>query len=60
LSFAHRAVLLLRDAEGLSSEAVAETLGLPIGTVKSRLARAREALRARLLPVPPEMDGRRP
>ena len=38
---------MLRDAEGLSCEAVAEALGLPEGTVKSRLARAREALRAR-------------
>lgn len=54
LSFAHRAVLMLRDAEGLSCEAVAETLGLPVGTVKSRLARAREALRSRLLPFFPE------
>jgi RNA polymerase sigma-70 factor, ECF subfamily len=51
LSFAHRAVLLLRDAEGLSTEAVAEALSVPVGTVKSRLARARDALRARLLPV---------
>ena len=59
LSFAHRAVLLLRDAEGLSSEAVAEALGLPVGTVKSRLARAREALRTRLLPSFPEGEGGR-
>ena len=54
LSFAHRSVLMLRDAEGLSCEAVAETLSLPVGTVKSRLARAREALRIRLLPLFPE------
>lgn len=60
LSFAHRAVLLLRDAEGLSCEAVAEALALPVGTVKSRLARAREALRARLLPSFPEAEGERP
>ena len=58
LSFAHRAVLMLRDAEGLSCEAVAETLALPIGTVKSRLSRAREALRARLLPLFPEGEER--
>jgi RNA polymerase sigma-70 factor, ECF subfamily len=58
LSFAHRAVLMLRDAEGLSCEAVAETLALPVGTVKSRLSRAREALRARLLPFFPEGDER--
>jgi RNA polymerase sigma-70 factor (ECF subfamily) len=49
LSFEHRAILLLREAEGLSCQAIAATLGLPEGTVKSRLARARDALRARLL-----------
>jgi RNA polymerase sigma-70 factor (ECF subfamily) len=54
LSFAHRAVLMLRDAEGLSCEAVAEALALPVGTVKSRLARAREALRTCLLSSFPE------
>jgi RNA polymerase sigma-70 factor (ECF subfamily) len=59
LSFAHRAVLLLRDAEGLSCEAVAEALSLPVGTVKSRLARAREALRARLLPAFTGAEGGR-
>ena len=49
LSFEHRAILLLREVEGLSVEQVAESLGLPEGTVKSRLSRAREALRHRLL-----------
>ena len=51
LSFEHRAILLLREVECLSCEDVATTLGLPEGTVKSRLARAREALRRRLLPM---------
>jgi RNA polymerase sigma-70 factor (ECF subfamily) len=46
LSFDHRAILLLREVEGLTCEAIAATLQLPEGTVKSRLARAREALRA--------------
>lgn len=48
LSFDHRAVLVLREIEGLSCEAIAETLGVAGGTVKSRLSRAREALRGRL------------
>jgi RNA polymerase sigma-70 factor (ECF subfamily) len=48
LSFSHRAVLVLREIEGLSCEAIAETLGVATGTVKSRLSRAREALRRQL------------
>lgn len=51
VSFEHRAILLLREVEGLSVEQVAESLGLPAGTVKSRLSRAREALRRQLLAV---------
>jgi RNA polymerase sigma-70 factor (ECF subfamily) len=50
ISFEHRAVLLLREVEGLSCEEIAGTLSLPEGTVKSRLSRAREALR-RALPA---------
>jgi RNA polymerase sigma-70 factor (ECF subfamily) len=48
LSFKHRAVLLLREVEGLSCEEIAGTLSLPEGTVKSRLSRARDALRCAL------------
>jgi len=51
LSFDHRAILLLREVQGLSCEQVAATLRVPEGTVKSRLARAREALRRELLPT---------
>jgi RNA polymerase sigma-70 factor (ECF subfamily) len=50
LSYDHRVVLLLREVEGLGNEEIAATLGLASGTVKSRLARAREALRRQLLP----------
>ena len=49
LSFDHRAILLLREVEGLSCEVIAATLGVAEGTVKSRLSRAREALRIRLV-----------
>jgi RNA polymerase sigma-70 factor (ECF subfamily) len=51
LSFDHRAVLLLREVEGLNGEEIAASLGLSEGTVKSRLARAREALRRQLDPA---------
>jgi RNA polymerase sigma-70 factor (ECF subfamily) len=49
VSYEHRAVLLLRELEGLSCEEIAGALSVPTGTVKSRLARAREALRQRLV-----------
>jgi RNA polymerase sigma-70 factor (ECF subfamily) len=43
-----RAVVVLADVEGLPYEEIAQTLGLPLGTVKSRLARARMRLRTLL------------
>jgi RNA polymerase sigma-70 factor, ECF subfamily len=49
LSFEHRSVLVLRDVEGLTCGEVASALAVPEGTVKSRLSRAREAMRERLL-----------
>jgi len=39
------AVLVLRDLQGLSEQETAETLGVPVGTVKSRVSRARERFR---------------
>jgi RNA polymerase sigma-70 factor (ECF subfamily) len=48
VSFAHRAVLVLREVEGLSCAEIALALDVAEGTVKSRLARARDALRAQL------------
>lgn len=49
ISFDHRAVLLLKEVEEMSCDEIAAALGLPEGTVKSRLSRAREALRAVLV-----------
>jgi len=48
---AQRVVLLLRDVEGLSAPAAAEVLGLSVAAVKSRLHRARVAVREALAPV---------
>ena len=46
----HRNVLLLRDIEGLDTEEAAELLGISPGAVKTRLHRARQALRELLEP----------
>lgn len=43
-----RAILVLREIEGQSYGQIAEALGLPEGTVKSRLSRSRSALKERL------------
>jgi len=47
----HRAVVVLRDIESLDYGEIAEILQVPTGTVKSRLHRARMALRERLGPI---------
>ena len=44
-----RVVVVLRELEGLAYEEIAETLGLPLGTVQSRLSRGRRLLRQALL-----------
>ena len=46
-----RAMIVLYHTEGLSYEEIAEVFSLPIGTVKSRLNRARLLLKNKLLPV---------
>jgi RNA polymerase sigma-70 factor (ECF subfamily) len=48
LSAEQRAVFLLREVHGLEYDAIAEALEVDLGTVKSRLSRARAALRAAL------------
>ena len=48
LPFEQRTALVLREVQGLRYEEIAFSLGLPVGTVKSRLTRARQALREEL------------
>lgn len=47
----HREVVMLRDVEGLTAPETAEALGVSVDAVKSRLHRAREALRRELRPL---------
>jgi len=47
----HRIVIILRDIQGMSYEDIAATLGVELGTVRSRLHRARMELKARLGPL---------
>jgi RNA polymerase sigma-70 factor, ECF subfamily len=48
LPFDQRAVIVLREIDGLSYDEIAVSLSVAVGTVKSRLARARDTLRATL------------
>lgn len=47
----HRTVLVLRDIEGLNYDEIADVLDVPTGTVKSRIHRARQAMRDLLAPL---------
>ncbi|HVG90769.1 MAG TPA: sigma-70 family RNA polymerase sigma factor, partial [Alphaproteobacteria bacterium] len=47
-----REVLVLREMEDMSYREIAEVTGVPIGTVMSRLARARKQIRAYIIAVP--------
>jgi RNA polymerase sigma-70 factor (ECF subfamily) len=49
LPFDQRTALILREVDGLRYEEIAFSLGVAVGTVKSRLTRARQTLRAELL-----------
>lgn len=46
-----RTAITLRELEGLSYEEIAEAMGCPVGTVRSRIFRAREAIQKRLEPL---------
>lgn len=46
-----RVAIMLREIEGLSYDEIAETMGCPIGTVRSRIFRAREAIAEKLRPL---------
>lgn len=51
LSEEHKAAIILRDVKGLSYEEIAEILELSLGTVKSRISRARNHLKTEILKI---------
>lgn len=54
-----RQAITLREIEGLSYEEIAEVMSCPIGTVRSRIFRAREAISARIKPLLENQSGKR-
>ena len=54
-----RQAITLREVEGLSYEEIAEVMNCPIGTVRSRIFRAREAIAHRLRPLLGTREGDR-
>ena len=54
-----RQAITLREIEGLSYEEIADVMNCPIGTVRSRIFRAREAIAERLRPLLDTPDGTR-
>ena len=54
-----RQAITLREIEGLSYEEIADVMNCPIGTVRSRIFRAREAIAVRLRPLLDTRDGAR-
>ncbi|MDP2066135.1 MAG: RNA polymerase sigma factor RpoE [Burkholderiaceae bacterium] len=54
-----RQAVTLREIEGLSYEEIAEMMNCPIGTVRSRIFRAREAISARVKPLLDRQSGKR-
>ncbi|RYF65156.1 MAG: sigma-70 family RNA polymerase sigma factor, partial [Comamonadaceae bacterium] len=54
-----RQAVTLREIEGMSYEEIAEVMSCPIGTVRSRIFRAREAISARVKPMLDSQSGKR-
>lgn len=54
-----RQAVTLREIEGMSYEEIAEVMNCPIGTVRSRIFRAREAISARVKPLLDNQTGKR-
>ena len=54
-----RQAITLREIEGLSYEEISETMACPIGTVRSRIFRAREAISLRVKPLLENQSGKR-
>ena len=54
-----RQAITLREIEGLSYEEIAEAMNCPIGTVRSRIFRAREAIAVKLRPLLDHRSGER-
>lgn len=54
-----RQAVTLREIEGLSYEEIAEVMNCPIGTVRSRIFRAREAISAKVKPLLEKQSGKR-
>lgn len=54
-----RTAIMLREIEGLSYETISEMMGCPVGTVRSRIYRAREAIAKRLQPLLDQKTGKR-
>lgn len=54
-----RQAITLREMEGMSYEDIAELMNCPIGTVRSRISRARDAIAKKLKPLLDTRDGRR-
>ena len=60
LPWYHRAVILMREVEGMSYEEMAESMGVSKGTIMSRLFHARQKMQKALADVYAELDGASP